>query len=185
MPFIRVIGEDDADGDLFKIYDEIQRTRGRISNVMRIQSLDPKGMKAHLEMYMALVYGKGPLSRLRREVLACVVSKENGCDYCVEHHREALLKYAKDDAWVAQVCKDVSKAKLNAQDRALVDYALGLTREPGKGRREAVDALRKAGFDDESILQATEITSYFNFVNRMVHALGVEMESEGHTDYHY
>jgi len=36
--------------------------------------------------------------------------------------------------------------------------------------------LRAAGFDDAAILRATEITAYFNFVNRLADGLGVELE---------
>jgi alkylhydroperoxidase family enzyme len=40
-----------------------------------------------------------------------------------------------------------------------------------------VQALRSAGLSDEEILHATQVTAYFNFVNRMAHGLGVELES--------
>ena len=67
MAFIKVIGEDEADGKLFEVYDEIQRNRGRVSNILRIQSLNPKGLRAHLDLYMASVFGKGGLSRREAE----------------------------------------------------------------------------------------------------------------------
>ncbi len=185
VPYIRVIDEDEAEGPLFKLYDEIQSKRGRLSNVLKIQSLDPKGLEAHLDLYMALVFGKGPLSRRERELIAVVVSSANGCEYCYTHHGEALNKYVKDDAFIQQAIKDYTQLDLPAGERALCDYAVGLTKTPGEGRSDAVEALRAAGFDDEAILQATSITAYFNFVNRMVHGLGVELEGDDARDYDY
>ncbi len=185
MPYIRVISEDEAEGDLFKVYDEIQRSRGRVANVLRIQSLRPKGLRTHLDLYMDTVFGKGPLSRRQRELLAVVVSAENECTYCVIHHGEALNKYVKDAAWVKALAADPEGVSLDADERALADYALGLTRSPGRGRKEAVEALRSAGFEDDAILHATEVVSYFNYVNRMVHGLGVELESDDDRDYDY
>lgn len=185
VAFIEVIDEDVAEGKLFEVYDNIQRTRGRLSNVLRIQSLDPRGLQAHLDLYMAHIFRPGGLGRLEREIIAVVVSAANGCDYCVIHHREALAKHAKDDKWVDQIVKDPTKAKLNEDHRALVDLALGLTKQPGKSDAGAVEALRKAGYSDELILHAVEVVSYFNYVNRMVSGLGVELEQEGDRDYHY
>lgn len=185
MPYIRVIDEDEAEGKLFEVYDDIQRTRGRVSNVLRTQSLDPKGLRAHLDLYMAHIYRSGGIGRFEREMIAVVVSAATGCDYCVTHHSEALMEYAKDDALVKQLAKDCSKADLSPERKALCRFALGLTTDPATGRKEAVEDLRQAGFSDEDILHATEVVAYFNYVNRLVGGLGVELEDPGERDYRY
>ena len=185
MAYIRVVGEDEADGKLFEVYDEIQRNRGRVSNILRAQSLNPKGLRAHLDLYMATVFGKGGLSRREAELLAVVVSAANGDAYCATHHAEGLDRYAKDPAWVKTVQQDPTKAKLSEREAALVHFALGLTKHPSKGQKEAVGALRSRGFTDEQILQATEVVAYFNFVNRLSLGLGVDLEADGERDYHY
>ena len=183
MPYIRVIDEDEAEGELFDVYDDIQRRRGRVANVLRIQSLRPRGLKRHLDLYMDTVFGRGPLTRRQRELVAVAVSAANGCAYCVTHHGEALNKYVRDEAWVQGLADDPDGHDLAAEERALVDYAVGLTRSPGEGRRDAVEALRAAGFDDEAVLHATEVAAYFNYVNRLVHGLGVELEDADERDY--
>ncbi|MEK6975190.1 MAG: peroxidase-related enzyme [Candidatus Thermoplasmatota archaeon] len=185
MAYIRVVGEDEADGKLFDIYDEIQRNRGRVSNILRASSLDPKALRAHLDLYMATVFGKGGLSRREAELLAVVVSAANGDDYCAQHHSEALDRYAKDPAWVKTLAADPGKAKLNEREAALAHFALGLTKHPAKGQKEAVAALRSRGFTDEQILQAAQVVAYFNFANRISLGLGVELEQDGERDYHY
>ncbi len=185
MPFIDVVGEDEAEGELWKLYDHIQQTRGRVSNVLRIQSLHAKGLKAHLDLYLALLYGKGPLTRRQRETIAVVVSAANGCDYCVIHHGEGLNKYLKDDALLQQIKDDFEQADIPDEDKALCRYAVHLTKDPANDRKKAVETLRAAGFDDEQILWTTEVTAYFNFVNRMVHGLGVELEDDSDRDYVY
>ena len=185
MANIRVIDEDEAEGKLFELYDEIQRNRGRVSNILRSQSLDPKAMRAHLDLYMVTVFGKGGLSRKEAELLAVVVSAANGDTYCVTHHSEGLSRYSEDGEWVRQVAKDPRKARLSPRETVLVEYALGLTQHPGKGGKAAIDALRKAGLRDEEILQAAEITAYFNFANRLSLGLGVELEAAADRDYVY
>ncbi len=185
MAFIRVIGEDEAEGPLFQIYDEIQRSRGRLSNILRIQSLNPKALKAHLQLYMATVFGKGGLSRRERELIAVVVSAANNCEYCYVHHGEALNKYVKDEAFVKALQKDYTSVELPARERALADFAIGLTKQPESGRKQGVEALRAAGLSDEEILQATEVVAYFNYVNRLASGLGVDLEDQASRDYDY
>lgn len=185
MSYIKVVGEDEAEGKLFEVYDEIQRNRGRVSNILRAQSLNPKGLRAHLDLYMATVFGKGGLTRRESELLAVAVSATNGDQYCLTHHTEGLDRHARDPDWVKQVAKDPAKAKLSEREAALVHFAVGLTKDPSKGRKEAAAALKARGFTDEQILQATEIVAYFNFVNRLSLGLGVQLEPDGERDYHY
>lgn len=42
--------------------------------------------------------------------------------------------------------------------------------------KDDVDALRRQGFSDEAILDATCIAAFFNYINRMSDALGIELE---------
>ena len=41
---------------------------------------------------------------------------------------------------------------------------------------EDVERLREAGFDDRAILDACQVTAYYNYVNRLADGLGVELE---------
>ncbi|WP_151970528.1 carboxymuconolactone decarboxylase family protein [Candidatus Uabimicrobium amorphum] len=43
-------------------------------------------------------------------------------------------------------------------------------------------SLVRAGYSDEEILHLVQVTSYFNFVNRMAEGLGVTMETTDHFD---
>lgn len=62
-------------------------------------------------------------------------------------------------------------------DIALCVYADKLTREPASMSRADVDGLRAAGLDDRAIHDATQVISYFNYINRVADALGVEPET--------
>jgi uncharacterized peroxidase-related enzyme len=69
--------------------------------------------------------------------------------------------------------RDYHQANLSEQDRAMLDYAVHLSREPWKMMREDVNRLRQVGFEDRAILQITLIASWFNYINRVADALGV------------
>ncbi len=61
-------------------------------------------------------------------------------------------------------------------DRAMLSYALKLTRAPGEMTAADVESLRAVGFDDVAIHDICTIVAYFAFVNRIADGLGVELE---------
>ncbi len=71
---------------------------------------------------------------------------------------------------------DYRQAKLGAADRALCDYAVRLTLQPGAVGAAELDELREHGFDDEAITVAVQVISYFNYINRVADGLGVDDE---------
>ncbi len=57
-----------------------------------------------------------------------------------------------------------------------MDYAVKLTKNPHRVTDEDVESLRKVECSDTEVLDICQITSYFNFVNRMAEGLGVQLE---------
>ncbi len=78
-----------------------------------------------------------------------------------------------DAELAAQLERDYTKADLAPVDRAMLDFAVKLTRTPYKHTREDVEELRAVGFDDTGVLQITMIAAFFNYINRVADALGV------------
>lgn len=68
------------------------------------------------------------------------------------------------------------EAVADAATRTVCDHAVRLNRAPAAIGEEDLEALRRAGLDDRAILDLTLIVAYFNFVNRVVSGLGVELE---------
>ena len=83
-----------------------------------------------------------------------------------------------DSELVESIKYDYDKAPLNAQDRAMLDFAIRLTEDATKIRKTDLDGLRSVGFDDVAILQITLIASWFNYINRVADALGVGRNGE-------
>jgi uncharacterized peroxidase-related enzyme len=181
MAFIDVIEPDEAEpgSELAAFYERVGAERGSVANVLQVTSLQPDLSEAHLDLYMTLMYDReAGLDRRTRELIAVAVSQANDCEYCVEHHSEALEKYERDADLVEAIARDPGKADLDPADRALVDYATKLTERPGEVTEADVEELREHGFDDEDVLNAAAVTSYFNFVNRLNLGLGAELEEE-------
>ena len=185
MAWIQIIDEADATGDLKTVYDDITQRRGKMSNIMRVHSLHPAAMQAHMDLYLKIMFSRSALRRADRELTATVVSATNGCPYCVNHHAEALHFYWKDEARVAQAKQDYRALDLPEKTRAMLDYAVKLTETPASVTEADVAALRRAGLPDAAILDVNLITSYFNFVNRIAEGLGVAFDPDEMSGYKY
>lgn len=73
---------------------------------------------------------------------------------------------------------DYRRAPLPPRQRALCDFAVAVTRAPAGVGAADVEALRAAGLDDVEIHDAIQVIAYFNYVNRIADAVGIEDEPE-------
>lgn len=81
MTWIRTIPVAEATGHLARLYAEAKGRAGRVFGIVRTMSLEPPILEASMELYKAVMFGRGPLTRAQRELLAVVVSKANACHY--------------------------------------------------------------------------------------------------------
>lgn len=186
MSRIKVIQPEEADSPLKEIYSELVARRGRLSEVMKIQSLHPESIRSHVAFYMDIMFDKTALMRAEKELIAVVVSVVNGCRYCQVHHCAALNAYWKDEERIAALKRDYRGAELSQKELAMCVFAVSLTKEPSAHEtKDYTVSLREAGLTDEAILDVVAVTSYFNFVNRLVLSLGVELEEHNGEGYNY
>ncbi len=81
MAWIEIIPEDQAKGDLAEQYSQLIEPWGGVDNILKIHSLNPDSLHAHVQLYKTVMYGKSPISRPRREMIAVVASLANQCRY--------------------------------------------------------------------------------------------------------
>jgi uncharacterized peroxidase-related enzyme len=90
---------------------------------------------------------------------------------------EGIVDSVQDDL-LNSLAVDYRQAILAQNDRAMLDYAIKLTREPWAVTGDDIGRLREAGFDDRAIHDICAVTAYYAFVNRIADGLGVELEGE-------
>jgi alkylhydroperoxidase family enzyme len=81
MPWIRTIPYEDATGLLRREYDAAIERAGRIYNIVSLQSLRPRALRASVRLYAELMHAPSGLTRAQREAIAVVASKVQGCHY--------------------------------------------------------------------------------------------------------
>jgi uncharacterized peroxidase-related enzyme len=81
MAWIKVIQEDEAEGQLKELYEKYAEPSGEVDNILKIHSLNVKSLKVHFDLYAHLMRGRSDLSRVQREMIAVVASAANHCHY--------------------------------------------------------------------------------------------------------
>lgn len=81
MPWIKQIDISEATGLLKTEFDRAIQRAGRVWQIVRIMSINPRAMRDSIAFYITTMMGESPLSRVQCEMLAVIVSFENHCHY--------------------------------------------------------------------------------------------------------
>ena len=77
---------------------------------------------------------------------------------------------------------DYRKAELDPKIRALCDFAVKVTVESPKVTPSDIEALRVQGWTDAAVHDALQVIAYFNYINRISDAVGIDDEPEWAAD---
>ena len=94
----------------------------------------------------------------------------------MESHEPDLLDEIQDQEKVLKIQEDYTQIEFEPATKTLLDFAVKLTLEIHDMDEADIVSLRSNGFSDEDILDAVHLISYFNFVNRVLDALGAKPE---------
>jgi uncharacterized peroxidase-related enzyme len=81
MPYLRLIDENEATGELREEYDAAVGRAGKVFNIVKAMSLRPRVLREAMHLYKEVMFGRCELTRAERELLAVVVSTANDCHY--------------------------------------------------------------------------------------------------------
>lgn len=81
MAWIEKIEPADAGRRLGRIYVAAMARAGKVYEILKVQSLEPRILDAWLRLYTAVMFGPSGLTRVERELVGTVVSRTNGCGY--------------------------------------------------------------------------------------------------------
>jgi alkylhydroperoxidase family enzyme len=81
MPWIREVPIEESTGLLREQLDQAMERAGRVWHIVGVMSLNPETMRDSIGVYLTIMKGESPLTRIQREMLATVVSRELECHY--------------------------------------------------------------------------------------------------------
>ena len=181
--WIQMISDAEADDELRSALDLSRTPHGTVDNVMRVHSLRPNTLRAHVALYRAALHDDAnSLPEWLQETIASYVSMLNSCHYSLANHWSnachLIADATRSSAIEAALRCDQPEQVFTGAELALMQYAKRLTTDPGAMRCSDVQSLREAGLDDGQILEANQIVGYFNYVNRLLNGLGVTTEGD-------
>lgn len=181
--WIAMITDEEADEHLLGALKLVRTPHGTVDNVMRVHSLRPATMRGHCILYRAVLHDDAnTLPAWLQETIGAYVSVLNKCAYSFANHwanaRHLIGDAARADAVEKALHARSPQNIFSGSDLALLLYAEKLTLRPGDLNEADVETLRSAGIGDGEILEANQIISYFNYVNRSLNGLGVTTQGD-------
>lgn len=183
MSFIKTISYKEATNSLKRLYDKVKGPNNNIDNIMLVHGLRPNTMVGHMALYKnVLHHGNNTIPKWFLETIGVYVSLLNNCSYCVDHHYKGLQRLLNDNIKAEVIKKRLITNSYEAffdKDYSLVlRYAETLTINPVQITQNHINQLKEEGVDDGQILEINQVVSYFNYANRTVLGLGVNIEGD-------
>lgn len=77
---------------------------------------------------------------------------------------------------IARIATDFRTADLDDTTKAMLEFAVKVTEAASSVTPIDLDRLRDYGFTDEALFAIVEVVGFFNYVNRIADAFGVELD---------
>ena len=180
---ISKLGVPDAAGldeDIQTVWKKATEKLGLVPNVLQAYSLRPQRLRNFMAMYNELMFSKSGLSKLEREMVAVVVSSANRCYYCLVAHGAAVRALSSDPELGEMMALNYRVAKLDARQRAMLDFAWKMTTTPNLVDDADRAHLRDVGLSTDDIFDLAETVAFFNLSNRMASATDMMPNREYH-----
>lgn len=124
----------------------------------------------------------GLLTLAEREFIGVVVSAYNSCPTCLIIHGHNLGELIGNHDRARRIAVNYRTVELSEEERALADYCIKLTEQPGRMEAADVQALRDVGMSDAKIYYVIELIGIFNLTNRMTSGYGMRPDDDFMTE---
>lgn len=157
---------------------EVQKQSGFIPNVFLALAHRPDEFRAFFAYHDALMEKESGLSKAEREMIVVATSNANSCHYCVIAHGAILRIRAKDANIADQIAINYRKADISARQKAMLDFAMKVSRKAHKIKDQDFDLLKEHGFSDEDIWDMAAVSAFFGLSNRMANFMSMRCNDE-------
>jgi uncharacterized peroxidase-related enzyme len=174
MGRIRALAKDEASPDLQATFEEISATFGRVPTLFGVTAHFPSLLKLNWERYKALMLA-GSLSRKVKEVIALLISKDNGCQYCIKAHTHALKVIGVPDSELDVIYNEqIERAELSTKEIHLITLARTANLAPKSISDSVFQRLQEAGAQEHEIVEALAVMELFVGFNKFLDVLSIE-----------
>ena len=165
--------------DIQQRFVEVQEKAGFVPNIFLTLARRAEEFRAFFAYHDTLMDKQTPgLSMAEREMIVVATSARNQCQYCVIAHG-AILRIRTKNPYIAdQLAANYRKADISERQRAMLDFALKVSRQAERVDESDYERLNNYGFDDEDIWDIGAISAFFGLSNRIVNLSSMRTNDE-------
>jgi uncharacterized peroxidase-related enzyme len=161
MPRIKQLGLDEAQSWTKKLYKRVEESLGVVPNMFKCMGNSDVGLDGFLALNAGVNSGK--LGPKNVKMIILLTSQLNDCEYCVAAHTQMALDsglLTKED------CVKARKA-IGSDEKTtkMLEFAKKVKLNNGKVSDEDLASVRKAGFDDQEIVEMIGSIALITFAN--------------------
>jgi uncharacterized peroxidase-related enzyme len=156
----------------------VQEKSGFVPNVFLTLARRPDEFRAFFAYHDALMDKEGGLTKAEREMIVVATSAANQCQYCVIAHGAILRIRAKNPLIADQIAVNYRKADITPRQRAMLDFAMKVSRAAEEVSDADFAAVAAHGFSEDDIWDISAISAFFALSNRMANVTGMRANDE-------
>ncbi len=166
---------DGGSDEIEAIFNEIRTATGSVANMFRAYARHPAVLFATWARVKTVML-EGQLPPILREAIAVVISYDNACNYCVEHHSRNLASLGMGQEEIGRLLADPLAGNFTPRERALLALARQANSDPHGASIDALNLARRAGASDLEIIEALAVMELFTSLNRFLNTLDIPLE---------
>ena len=156
----------------------VQEKSGFVPNVFLTLAYRPDEFRAFFAYHDALMDKDSGLTKAEREMIVVATSSANQCHYCVVAHGAILRIRAKNPQIADQIAINYRKADITPRQRAMLDFAMKVSRAAEEVSEQDFADIARHGFSDDDIWDIAAISAFFALSNRMANVTGMRPNDE-------
>jgi uncharacterized peroxidase-related enzyme len=156
----------------------VQEKSGFVPNVFLTLAYRPEEFRAFFAYHDALMEKDSGLTKAEREMIVVATSSANQCHYCVVAHGAILRIRAKNPVIADQVAINYRKADITARQKAMLDFAMKVSRAAEAVSEADFAEVASHGFSDDDIWDIAAVAAFFALSNRMANVTGMRPNDE-------
>ena len=157
---------------------DVQEKSGFVPNVFLALANRPDEFRAFFAYHNALMEKVGGLTKGEREMIVVATSAHNQCIYCVVAHGAILRIREKNPQLADQIATNYRKADITPRQKAMLDFALKVSKSSHEINNADIDDMRELGFSNDDIWDIGAISALFALSNRMANLTSMRPNDE-------
>lgn len=171
--FIDAVPEHAAEGAVADYYRQQRAAWGFLPNYAAAFSTRPDVAQAWNQLNKAVRDG---MDRRRFEIATIAAARALRSTYCTAAHSKFLRDECDDEATLQSITQDPSGSALDAQDRAVYEFAAKVASDASSVDQADLDRLRTAGLSDADIADVVFAAAARSFFTRVLDGLGAQLD---------